>query len=375
MTSTFTPFALERFMSRFEQDVDINLTESGVHPISLGRLLELADRTPDHLAGLELNYPHVEGIPALRAAIASLYPGAAAADVLVTVGAIEANLIATRTLVGPGDGIAVMLPNYLQIWGLARNEGADLRTFRLREDRDWALDLDELSAAVTPNTRLVAVCNPNNPTGRVLTDEEIDAIVTAADRVGAWILADEVYRGAERATDEETPTLFGRYDRVVAIGSMSKAYGLPGLRVGWAVATPEFVADIWARHEYTTISAAMLSNHLAALALSPQVRPELLRRTRGYIRRGFPVLERWLAAHPGVMDLRAPDAAAIAFCRYRAGVDSQELAEALRARESVLVVPGAHFGVEGHLRISYGLPEDTLAEGLERVGRVIESFA
>ena len=155
---------------------------------------------------------------------------------------------------------------------------------------------------------------------------------------------------------------------------MSKAYGLPGLRVGWAVADPELVADIWTRHEYTTISATMLSNHLAALALSSQVRPQLLQRTRDYIRRGYPVLERWMAQRPDLLTARAPDAAAIAFCRYDAPVDSLELANAIRTRERVLVVPGAHFGIERHLRISFGLPEEYLTEGLERIARVIESY-
>jgi aspartate/methionine/tyrosine aminotransferase len=374
MPSTFTPFALERFMSRFEQDVGINLSESGVHPVTLGELLALGGTAFEDLASLSLDYPHVEGIPRLREHIAGLYPGASPADVLVTVGAIEANLIATRTLVGPGDGIAVMVPNYLQVWGLARNEGADLRTFRLHPEEDWTLDVDELEAVVTPQTRLIAVCNPNNPTGRVLTPSEMEAVVAAADRVGAWILADEVYRGAERATDEETPTFFGRYDRVIAVGSMSKAYGLPGLRVGWAVTDPALVDEIWARHEYTTISATMLANHLAALALDSSVRPRLLERTRGFIRRGFPILERWLQHHAGLLEARSPDAAAIAFVRYHRRIESAELAGMIRDRAGVLVVPGVHFGEDHHLRVSYGLPEDQLTAGLEGIGRVLEEI-
>ncbi|MBU1866040.1 MAG: aminotransferase class I/II-fold pyridoxal phosphate-dependent enzyme, partial [Actinobacteria bacterium] len=263
--SAFTPFALEAFMSRFEQDVDINLTESGVHPITLGEFLELSGTDPAVLSDLELNYPHVEGIPALREAIAALY-GASPRQVLVTVGAIEANHIVTRTLVGPGDGIAVMVPNYLQIWGIARNDGADLRTFRLDPDRRWALDTDGLAAATGPGVRMIAVCNPNNPTGRAMPAGEMDAVVEAAERSGAWLLADEVYRGAERVGDAETPSFWGRSERVVAVGSMSKAYGMPGLRVGWAVAPEPLVEEIWRRHEYTTISASMLANHLSAIA-------------------------------------------------------------------------------------------------------------
>jgi len=368
--SAYTPFALEEFMSRFEQDVDINLTESGVHPVTLGDFLEMSGTDPAVLHDLDLNYPHVEGIPALREAIAAMY-GASPQQVLVTVGAIEANHIVTRTLVGPGQGIAVMVPNYLQIWGIARNEGADLRTFRLDPENEWALDTDSLAAAVGPGVEMIAVCNPNNPTGRAMPTEEMDAVVEAAERSGAWLLADEVYRGAERVGDAETPSFWGRSDRVIAIGSMSKAYGMPGLRIGWAVAPESLVEEIWRRHEYTTISAAMLANHLGAIALRPDVRPRLLERTRGLIRAGFPVLEEWAASHAGLFTLRPPDAAAITFLRYHLDAGSEELAGRIRREQSVLVVPGVYFGVEGHLRVSFGLPREYLSDGLARIGAVL----
>jgi aspartate/methionine/tyrosine aminotransferase len=350
--------------------VEINLTESGVHPITLGEFLDLSGTDPGVLLEIDLNYPHVEGIPALRKAIAALYD-ARPEQVLVTVGAIEANHILTRTLVGPGAGIAVMLPNYLQIWGLARNDGADLATFRLDPEREWALDLDGLEAAVGPGTRMIAVCNPNNPTGRALTGAEMDRVLEVAERSGSWLLSDEVYRGVERVGDAETPSFWGRSDRVVAVGSMSKAYGMPGLRLGWAVAPEGVVQDIWRRHEYTTLSASMLANHLAAIALQPAVRARLLERARGLIRSGFPVLEEWAGSHPGLLSLRPPDAAAIAFVRYETGEASVDLVERIRREQSVLVAPGAHFGVEGHLRISFGLPHDYLAEGLRRIAAVL----
>jgi aspartate/methionine/tyrosine aminotransferase len=369
--TAFTPFALEEFMSRYEQDVDVNLSESGVHPLTLGELLDLAGTSPESLRDVEINYPHVEGIPALRETIASLYPGAGPENVLVTVGAIEANYDVTTALVAPGERMAVMMPNYLQIWGLAHNRGVDLRTFDLDPAAGWALDVEGLEAAASGDTRLIAVCNPNNPTGRCLTTEEMDAVVEVAERSGTWLLADEVYRGAERVGDAETPSFWGRSDRVIAIGSMSNSYGLPGLRIGWAVAPEAVVEKAWRRHEYTTISASMLANHLAVLALSPDVRPKLLERTRGFIRRGYPVLEAWIAAHPGLLSVHPPDAAAIAFLRYDLDVASQALADRIRSEHAVLVVPGSLFGVEQHLRVSFGLPHDYLTEGLDRIARVL----
>jgi aspartate/methionine/tyrosine aminotransferase len=363
----FQPFIMERMMSRFEQGVEYNLSESGVHPMRLKDLLTDDPGGLDHLLATDLNYPHVNGIPELRANIAALYDGASTDNVLVTVGAIEANYITTRTLLAAGDEIVIMLPNYLQIWGIAKNHGFKIKSFRLREDRHWAPDLEELDKVVGPQTRLIAVCNPNNPTGYILTNSEMEAIIAAAKRAGAWILADEVYRGAERLTDDQTPSFYGRYDKVVATGSMSKAYGLPGLRIGWAVGPVETIDRVWSRHEYITISAAMLSNRLAATALSPAVRPRIIQRTRRYIRRGYPVLQRWTDRHKEIFSLVPPQAAAIAFVRYRLDLNSTEFAERLRKQESVLVVPGDHFGMERFLRISFGLPPDYLTAALDRI--------
>ena len=164
------------------------------------------------------------------------------------------NYISIQTLAGPGDEIVVMTPNYMLVWGTAQNFGAQVKSLPLREDQGWALDLDALNTVVTERTKLIAVCNPNNPTGYILTEAEMDAIVAAAERVGAWLLADEVYSGAEQKTDTETPSFWGRYDKVLALNSLSKAYGLPGLRIGWVVGPVEMVEALWRRHEYTTIA-------------------------------------------------------------------------------------------------------------------------
>jgi len=369
--SKFYPFAMERMMSKFEQEVDYNLSESGAHPISLRELLSDDPQALERLLATELNYPYVNGIPELRENIAALYTVARAENVLVTVGAAEANYITTRTLLATGDEIVVMLPNYMQIWGIAKNHGYRLKAFHLREDRGWSPDLDELERAVTPDTRLIAVCNPNNPTGYILSEAEMDAIVAVAERAGAWILADEVYSGAERLTDVQTPSFCGRYDKVVATNSTSKAYGLPGLRLGWVVGPPDTVEDIWRRHEYTTISATVLSNKLAAIALSPDVRPRLLQRTRDYIRRGYPVLQRWMDQHENTFSLTPPQAAAIAFVRYHLEINSTQFTERLRQEKSVLIVPGDHFGMDHLLRVSFGLPHDDLVAGLDRIHELI----
>lgn len=363
----FQPFMMERMMSKFEKEVEYNLSESGVHPLTLK---ELYQDDSDGLAGLlshEMDYPHANGIPELRKNIAALYHGAGPENVLVTVGAIEANYDILWSLLSTGDEVVVMLPNYMQIWGLAKNMDLDLKTFTLDEKNGWAPDLDGLRKVVTGRTKLIAVCNPNNPTGYILKNEEMEAIIETARRAGAWILADEVYAGAERLTDVQTPSFYGKYEKVLAVGSLSKAYGLPGLRIGWAVGPTDVIDELWARHEYLTLSATMLSNHLAAYALSPRVRPRLIQRARGYIRRGYPVLEHWMSEHREILGTTPPQAAAIAFVKYRLDIPSTRFVERLRQEKRVLIVPGDHFGLDRFVRISFGLPHDYLTPALGRI--------
>ena len=366
----FRPFELERLMSKYENAVDYNLSESGAHPLPLRELVSDPAMLEELLA-TSMNYPQANGIVELREHIAALYPGATSDNVLVTVGAAEANYITSHTILAPGDEMVMMLPNYLQIWGIAQNLGVRLNPFHLSEERAWAPDLAELGEAISERTKLIAICNPNNPTGYILTESEMDGVVAAAERVGTWLLADEVYSGAERLTDVQTPSFWGRYDKVLAVGSLSKAYGLPGLRIGWVVAPADMADEIWARHEYTTISTTMLSNKLATIALSEEVRPRLIQRVRDYIRRGFPVLDAWLESHEGTFSMVPPRAAAIAFPRYHLEMNSAELVRRLMVEKSVLIVPGDHFGVDHHLRISFGLPHDYLQAALERIHELI----
>ena len=370
----FQPFVMEQMMSEWENVVDVNLSESGVHPMTFGELLAMDGREPNDLADIGMFYPQANGTPELRETIAALYPGATRDDVLVTIGAAEANYLAVNTFLAPGDEVVMILPNYMQIWGVAVNRGCRVKEVHLDVERDWALDANALDEAVTAETKMIVVVNPNNPTGRIMSEAEMDAVVAAAERVGAWLLADEVYRGAERERDEETPSVYGRYDKVLAQGSMSKADGLPGLRVGWTVGPAGAVAAMWRRHEYTTISLSMLSDHLTRIALSPKVRPQIIARTRLLLKGGYGLLGEWLSEQDGVFTGTPPDAAAITFLKYDLPINSTEWMEQLRDESSVLIVPGDHFGLDKHLRVSFALPEHELLDGLARISRSVKQI-
>jgi aspartate/methionine/tyrosine aminotransferase len=369
----FVPFEMELLMCEWENVVEYNLSESGVHPLSVEELVQ-DESVVKQLLRMPLNYPQGNGIVELRENITALYPGATPDNALVTVGGAEANFDTIQALVAPGEEMVMMLPNYMQIWGVAKNFGITVKEFHLREERGWAPDLDELAEVVSDKTKLIAICNPDNPTGYILTGEEMEAIVAVAERVGAWILSDEVYTGAERLTDTETPSFWGKYDKALCMNSLSKAYGLPGLRIGWVVGPADTVDRIAMRHAYVTIGATMLSNHLAAYALSPQVRPRLIQRARDYVRRGYPILDSWLEDHEGLFSVVPPQAAAIAYVRYHMDINSTELVTRLIEEQSVFIVPGDHFGMDHYLRISHGLPEDQLRAGLDRIDEGIREL-
>lgn len=361
----FTPFQMERWQSTYEHRVDYNLSESGVHPLTVGELLAFAGPSAD-LSRVLLGYSQSNGTDELRALIASLHPGATERSVVVTIGGAEANFVGFWELSRPGKPVAVMLPNYMQVPGLIRNFQGGALPFHLREETGWRPDLDQLESALAAGAGFILVTNPNNPTGAALTPAEMDEIVTLADRYGAWILSDEVYRGAEVGPDP-VPSFWGRYDKVLVTNSLSKAYGLPGVRLGWVVGPDEVVQRLWARTDYTTIAPPSVSDALARIALSPGVRPRILERTQAIIRRNLALLTSWIDASGGLFTFTPPDAGAISMIRYHSDLGSLELAERLRVEQSLLIVPGAHFGIDSTMRLGFGPPPEELLAGLERL--------
>ncbi len=359
----FITFDLERWQSTWENRVRYNLSESGVHPLSVRELLALAESTADPLLDVRLGYSQSNGTDALRERIAALYPGTTPDQVLVTNGSAEANYVAALRVIEPGDQVAMLMPNYLQLWGHVQNLGAQVHAFRLHEERGWAPDPAEIRSAIGPGTKLVVVTNPHNPTGHILADAMRRAIIDRAAAVGAWLLADEVYMGAER-DGKTTASFWGSYDRLICVAGLSKAYGLPGLRIGWLVGPAPIVADAWARHDYTTIGPSGASDHLATLALQPAVRERLLARTRGILHANYPVLEQWLKTFGASFSWVPPQAGAICFVRYRPAIDGEALVERIRVGQSVLLVPGEHFGMPGYIRFGFGNESHELREAL-----------
>ncbi len=369
----YQPFHMERWQSTYEHRVDINLSESGVHPLTVAELLELANEEVD-LGQTLLGYGQSNGSDELRDLVAGQYPGATEASVLATIGGAEANFTCFWQLFQDDAKAAVVLPTYGQVPGLLDSFGSRILPVHLREAAGWQPDLDQLEDALRDGASFLLVTNPNNPTGAALSPESMEAIGTLTAQYGAWILADEVYAGAETGSDR-TPSFWGAHDRVLVTNSLSKAYGLPGLRLGWVVGPASLVGELWGRTDYTTIAPASLSDQLACVALRPETRSRIGERTRSIVRKNLGVLEEWMAAQDGRFRYRAPDAGAICYTHYDAPIGSTDFAEKLRTEHSVLVVPGDHFGMDHYLRLGFGNPEAELLEGLRRVRVAFDELA
>lgn len=365
------PFNLERFQSTWEHVVKYNLAESGVRPFTLEELL--GEKVMVTIMERPLQYVQTNGSSALRRNITELYRGADEDNVLVTSGSSEANFLVAWSLLGEGDEALVMMPNYMQVWGLTRMMGGHAVPLWLSERDGWGLDLEGVNERASRKTKLIALCNPNNPTGAVFDQTALRGICEIAEDVGAWVLCDEVYRGAELEGDM-TPSLWGGYDKAIVNSGLSKAYGMPGLRIGWIVAQKDMINRLWSYHDYTTICTSAISDLVANLALEAGNRERILSRTRGILSNNWPILERWFDERPHIFRCIKPKAGAMAFPKYNVNINSTLMAERLAKEKSVLIIPGDHFLMDGFIRIGYGCDAGNLETSLALVADLFEEL-
>ena len=360
------PFEMERMQSTWENLVEMDMSESGVRPVTL---LELGEMGLDlnAILSMPLGYSQSNGTIPLREALAALYPGSTPEHIEVTNGTSEANYLLALSLLRDGDEVAMEVPNYMQYGGLPKSCGARLRTFRLLLDRGWEPDWDEFDQAVNEKTRLVYLSNPNNPTGSVLTEEAMRRMVARCEQVGAYLLADEVYLGAEIHC-ERTRSFWGMSGRVIVTSGLSKAYGIPGVRIGWIAGPKEVVAQCWGQHDYITIGPNKISDAVARVAVQAENRERLYARTRSILQQNLPIMRKWVEDFGGKLEFREPRAGALCLVRYNSPTPSYPLCERVRVNQSVLIVPGVHLGLEGFVRLWLGGRPEFLSEGLRRIG-------
>ena len=367
----FELFDLERNQSLFENEVDYNLSESGVHPLKISEIL--TDDEQRELLNKNLYYGYTNGTPELRQRVADMYGDTFSIEnVLITSGSAEANFLSIMTQLESGDEIIYMVPNYLQIYHLARSFGIIVKSLPLHQELGWQWDLDELKSMVTPKTKMIVVCNPNNPTGSLMNPEVMDGVIEVAREMGCWILSDEVYRGAE-LDGVECRSFAGATDKTIVNAGLSKAYSLPGLRLGWTVGSDAYINRAWSFHDFTVINVAYLSDWVASKILEYGRRRKILDRTKDHLNHNLNMLCDW-AEHVPALTITRPKAAAITFAKLNIPMSSEEFVFNLRDNFSVLLTAGKWHGMEGFVRFGYGTPEDYVRSGLDRVSEFCKKY-
>ncbi len=352
--------------------MEYDISESGVKPVSLRDLVEMGFDL-EGLMDEPLGYSQANGTIQLREILAQQYPGAGIDNIEVTNGTSEANYVLAITLLGQGDEFAMSIPNYMQLEGVAKATGAKVNRFSLRHDQNWEVDWEEFERAVNPKTKLVYVTRPSNPTGSILSREAAERMVRRCEEVGAYLMSDEVYIGSEIA-GERTETCWGMSDRVIVTSGLSKAYGIPGVRIGWLVGPKDVVWECWGQHDYITIGPNILSDAIARVAVKGENREKLYARTRAAIKANLGLYRDWVARFDGMLEFNEPAAGAFCFIKYNLDVPSEEITERIIREESTLIAPGSHLGMEGFLRMWMGGETEFIKRGLERVSRVLKTF-
>jgi aspartate/methionine/tyrosine aminotransferase len=368
-------FLLERWMTRHETHVRYDIAESGILPLSTNDLLEFepgADRaaTLERLLALPLGYSEARGTEALRTALAETYTRGDADHILVTTGAIEANFLLFNVLLEAGDRVIAPYPAYQQLYSVPRAIGCDVALWHVGPDTGYRYDIGALERLLTPNTRVIVVNTPHNPTGAMMPPEDAARVYALAESVGATVIGDEAYRWlAVPDGDPFAPPMFDLGERGVSVGTLSKPFGLPGLRIGWIAGPPDLVNRCWAMRDYISLSPGKLNDALACLAL--RHRDEIGLRNRRIIEANLATASAWLAERADILSWTPPRGGLLALLKYDLPILSLELADRLATDYSVMLAPGSAFGYEYHLRLGIGQRPDIFAAGLGEVAKAL----
>lgn len=352
-------FRQEEFFEDYEFSCELMLALSGAEPMTAAELTAIVGERP--ALDWEVGYTPSSGYPELREAIAALNPPARMENVMVTVGAIEALLILHNLLLEPGDEVVCLWPAYQPLYELAQGAGGSVRFVELDERDGFRIDLDRIEAAVTKRTRVVLLNVPHNPTGQTLAPEDLRELARRLEPRGIHLLVDEVFRELRAG---HPPSSWSGQDNLVVLGSMSKSYALPGLRIGWMVADPDLVVRARQFRKYTSLNPGSRDQQWALAVL--EHRDRVLERTWRIAEEGAEIAAAWLAEHEDDFDIVVPPAGGLFFPRLKRDVPTLDFCSDLVHRTGVLLAPGSVcYESEGHLRLGVATPD--IAAGLDRL--------
>ncbi|MCZ4353804.1 aminotransferase [Roseovarius aestuarii] len=368
------PFGVEIWMNEFENHCEFNLAETCVASLTIAQLLEMSGKNAevlDDLLPMKMTYGAIEGSDRLRDAICTLYAGQKREDIIVTHGAIGANALVHEALVEPGDHVLSVRPTYQQHYSLPESYGATVDILHLRPENGFLPDLEDFARLIRPETKLIAINNPNNPTGSLMDAGYLEKFIDIARASKAYILCDEVYRGTAQEGDGFSPSIADLYERGISVAGMSKTFSLAGLRLGWIAAPADVRAAVSIRRDYNTISVGMIDDYFAALAL--EAKDRILERSHQITRGNLAILDKWVQEQPRISYIK-PKAGTTALVKYDFDMSSRDFCIQLLEQTGVMFTPGSALHMEGWLRIGYANDPAILTAGLERVSAFLQSL-
>lgn len=368
------PTSVERWLDEWRTSCEFDLGDSVVDPLSIADLVEVVAGDSSDLATLlniKMSYGDIEGSGELLDGVLGLFEQQSRENVIVTQGAVGANALVHRALVDNGDRVISIVPAYHHHHSLPTSIDADIRFLRLREENDWLPDLSELRELARPGTKLIALSNPNNPTGSLIDQDMLNEIIAIARSCGAWVLCDEVFRGSDHSGSGTTSSIADIYEKGISTGSLSKVYSLAGLRVGWIAAPPLVIEDVTVHRDSDTIAIGLINAHLALYALKHH--RSLLERSRAMTRNNLPILADWVDQERRLSWVR-PRAGTMCLIKFDLPMTSKEFCTSLMRHTGVLITPGSVFDMEGYVRIGYGISQECLTKGLQRISDFLESL-
>jgi aspartate/methionine/tyrosine aminotransferase len=364
-------FQLEDFFAEWEFKARYLLCSSDAESWSLNDVLSFADKeTTDLWNNLRLSYTEVYGLPLLRTEIATLYPGCSSENVLCLAGAEEGIFCAATALLSSGDHAIVVIPCYQSLFEIPKHTGANVSTIPLSEAESWQLDLNKIESAIRPNTKMLWINFPHNPTGARLRTDQLNQIVTLAREHNMILFSDEVYRLLDGNETTPEPPAASLYERALSLGVMSKSYGMAGLRIGWlASQDQELLKKIERVKHYTSICNSAPAEVLALIALRAQ--DKLLARNNGIVRENLAMLEPFFQEYSSLFAWVKPKGGCVGFPRYRGAEGIDLFSEELVARTGVLLLPGRVYDWPGnYFRLGFG--RKNFAEGLSKLKSFVD---
>ena len=366
------PFAVEEWRNAWEVGAKYNIAETCVDSISMNDLFELTgeDKTEflNRLCARRLSYGDIEGLPEFRKGVCGLYKTLNIENIVPTHGASGANHHVFYSLISPGDRVVSIMPTYQQLYSIPESYGADVQILHLSKENNYLPDLEKLRRLVTPETKMICINNPNNPTGALMSEQLLREIVEIARSADAWILCDEVYRHLSQE-DGWCPSIVDLYEKGISVSSMSKVFSLAGLRLGW-IATHDMsvVKSCLSHRDYNLVSCGVFDEMLAAAALKH--RDKLLERSRKIVRENLQILDDWVSSEPHVSYVK-PQAGTTALVYYDLDISSYEFCEEMYKKTGAFVTPGDCFEVPHSMRIGYAYGKQDLIDGLKAISEYI----